>query len=125
MVFAAFAQWLLGPNTLGEASSSSPSGASNAVSQEKAASSSGARARNGKFNPTVTDVLVAKAMLAAHTKLPLEVVNMIIERAEYWVVDGIGLVCDEMRGGSMRMHGNMPNADRFLVSSSSSCTSSH
>ncbi len=75
------------------------------------------------FEPTMLDILVVEALLLKHSKLPIELIDVIIEQAEYWPhstafadFQGSGSEVFTIAGGRRQ------NENRFLVCVSRSYT---
>lgn len=78
----------------------------------------GSRDDNGQYEPSPVDVFIVREMLANFTKLPVDVVEVILDMAEYWphseakVEVGNGIEWGGVAWGG----GGQQHEDTFLVS---------
>lgn len=67
------------------------------------------------FKPTVLDVLVVRAMLNASLPIPAELVDTIIEQAEYWAHSQTQTDHPSTAGSRAQIIDDSHSGDRFLV----------
>ncbi|KAK0628255.1 hypothetical protein B0T17DRAFT_491337 [Bombardia bombarda] len=105
-VLGAPLNWLLGTTPQPDDNSNN----SNSTSKEKAMA--------GTYEPTVIDVVVVKAMLTKALILPPEIVDSIVDLAEYWPHTTTEIHYSHLPGGAKAVRGGTPTAEnQFLASS--------
>ena len=75
---------------------------------------------NGEFHPTPRDIRHVRQILTRKGSLPPEVVDIILESAEYWACTAAFVDYSNERAGHLSVRGGRsPREDRFLVRRSS------
>ncbi len=76
------------------------------------------------YLPTILDVLVVKAMLAKALRLPAEIVDSILDQAEYWPHTSVEVDYTKSWGSAQAVRGGPRTQENlFLVSRCSLCRS--
>ena len=75
----------------------------------------GTRDENGLYQPTPTDIYVARAMLVKAIQLPPDIVDAVFDYAEYWAHSSNYIDYIEEHKSPLRILGGSPSENRFLV----------
>jgi len=69
-----------------------------------------------RYLPTVKDVMVVKAMLLKAISLPIEIVDLVLDHAEYWPHTTAFVQPHPLGSGTLSIYGTREGGNRFLVS---------